>query len=185
MSSFLTLCKPRARSEQLAVRTVLDEITGRFQVFQVFSSFSCHCQMEHSWETYIKPRVGSVCFLCETMSYMVALFFLETRILFASVFHDSAFLNSSLLSFKTSASEKQKSFLHPFLFPPLSKSSTFKREKNASFSSGIDEECLLFAALPWPVRDTCHICVSCRPCLTALPVCNAVPHLFMAFKRLC
>lgn len=30
MSSFLTLCKPRAQSEQLAVWTVLDEITGRF-----------------------------------------------------------------------------------------------------------------------------------------------------------
>lgn len=30
MSSFLPLCKPQALSGQLAVRTVLDEITGHF-----------------------------------------------------------------------------------------------------------------------------------------------------------
>lgn len=52
--------------------------------------------------------------------YTVVLFiFLETRILFAPISHDSSFLNSSFLLFETSSSENQKSFLHHF-FPSSS-----------------------------------------------------------------
>lgn len=53
---------------------------------------------------------------------------------------------------------------------------------NASFSSGIDEKCLLFAELYWPVRDTCHIYVSCWPCLSN-SLCVTLYHIFSWFFR--